>query len=63
MFNNTNIDVTGVYYEGASATFSEAPEADSFEVMYVEVDNVDVTDLVDSFIDEIEVCVINYKYR
>jgi hypothetical protein len=62
-FNNTDIDVTGIYYEGATASFLDAPDADTFEVMFVEVGGVEVTDLIDGFIDAIELEVINCKYR
>ena len=58
-FKNTELDVTGTFYKGGFGTWEEAPTAHQFEIDTIDCQGLDLTELLDDYINEIENLVID----
>lgn len=62
-FKEVVLDVKGTYYSGSYGTHEAPPEPEEFEIDKIELNGTDVTDLLECYIDDLEIEIINNKYR
>ena len=63
LYKNTKLDIKGTYYAAEKADYMTAGSPHIFEIELIEVNNEDVTDLLDNDLEEIEELILNKYYN
>ena len=58
-FKKTELDVTGTFYKGGFGTLEEPPTPHQFEIDRIDCQGLDLTELLDDYINEIQNLVID----
>ena len=61
--DGVELSVYGYYYEGDLGDYLNPPEPEEFQISFVYLEGIDITDLIDCRIDEIEELIIQEHYR
>ena len=57
------LSVYGYYYEGDLGDYLNPPEPEEFQISFVYLEDIDITDLIYCRLDEIEELIIEENYR
>ncbi len=58
VFKGTTLEVEGHYYKGRFGIYEDPPEQPEFEIFKITVDGVEVTELLEDYLEEIELKVL-----
>jgi len=62
-FKDVYLDVTGTYDKGSFGTYEQEPGPEEFTIDKVEIHGTDITELVEDYINDLEIEVIKNHYR
>lgn len=62
-YKGTDLDIKGSYYEAEKADYMTAGSPHIFEIELIEVNNEDITDLLENDMEEIEELILNKYYN
>jgi len=61
--DGVELSVYGYYYEGDLGDYLNPPEPEEFQISFVYLEDIDITDLIYCRLDEIEELIIEENYR